>query len=114
MRNKMKIYPELKKVAALNDKICRLVDVLQEKIDIEGLYFQEATLITGCKEKNGHLYQDGVRLDNGGITDNEYYCLQYTGYCEDDFYGTLYFKTDVQGSLWRFRFICDLWRKQDV
>ena len=97
MRNKMVIYPELKKIAALNDKIHRLVEVFQEKSSAEGLDFHAATIITGCKEKNGHLYQDGVRLDNGGITDNEYYGRQYTGYCEDDFYGTLYFKTDVPG-----------------
>lgn len=97
MRSKLKVYPELKKIATLNDKIVRLVGVFQEKSSSEGLRFTEATLISGCKEKNGHLYQNGVRLDNHGITDNEYYCRQYTGYCEDSFYGTLYFKTDVPG-----------------
>lgn len=93
----MKIYPELKKIATLNDKIERLAAAFEEKSSAEGLEFRAATLITGCREKDGHLYQNGVRLDNYGITDNEYYCRQYTGYCEDDFYGTLYFKTDVPG-----------------
>ena len=97
MRNEMVIYPELKKIAALNDKIERLAAAFEEKSSAEGLDLRAATLITGCREKNGYLYQNGVRLDNGGITDNEYYCRQYSGYCEDDFYGTLYFKTDVPG-----------------
>lgn len=97
MRNKMEIYPELKKIASLNDKIKRLAAAFEEKCGAEGLYLQGAHFITGCKEKNGHLYKEGERLDNCGIADNEYYCLQYTGYCEDSYHGTLYFKTDVPG-----------------
>lgn len=42
-------------------------------------------------------YQNGVRLDNGGLVDDDYYCRQHTGCCEDDYYGELYFKTDVPG-----------------
>ena len=43
-----------------------------------------------------HLYQGGCRLDNG-YAEEDYYCCQHTGYCEDCYYGTLYFKTDVPG-----------------
>lgn len=93
----MKVYPEVKKIAALNHKMQVLCEKLNEKIDCDGLNLTNAYLISGCSEKNGHLYQDGKKLDNSGPVDNEYYCKQYTGVCEDDFYGTMYFKTDVPG-----------------
>ena len=93
----MTIIPELKKIAGLNDKIRRLAEKASEKMEADGLDLQSAYLVSGCKVKGNHLYQDGCRLDNYGLTDDLYYCDQYTGYCEDDFYGTLYFKTDVPG-----------------
>lgn len=93
----MTIIAELKKIAGLNDKIRRLAEIASEKVEADGLDLQSAYLVSGCKVKGNHLYQDGCRLDNYGLTDDLYYCDQYTGYCEDDFYGTLYFKTDVPG-----------------
>ena len=93
----MIIIPEIKKIAAANSKVKHLSDVLGEKIDIEGLNLFYAYFVDGCKEKNGHLYKDGHMLDRDGLVDDLYYCEQYTGYCEDDFCGTLYFKTNVPG-----------------
>ena len=93
----MIIIPELKKIAGLNDRIRHLAEKASEKMDADGLDLQSAYLVCGCKAKGGHLYKDKHRLDNYGLTDDLYYCDQYTGYCEDDFYGTLYFKTDVPG-----------------
>ena len=89
--------PELKKIAGLNDKIRRLAKTVGEKIDAEGLRLEDARLFCGCTTDGKHLYHDGGRLDNCGLVDNLYYCDQHTGYCEDYFYGTLYFKTDVPG-----------------
>lgn len=93
----MIIIPELKKIASLNDKIKRLVYIVGEKIDTGGLGIECAYLVSGCSVKGNHLYKDGDRLDNCGLTDDLYYCDQHTGWCEDDFHGTLYFKTDVPG-----------------
>ena len=93
----MIVIPELKKIAGLNAKIKRLVGIVGEKIDADGLGLESAYLISGCSVKGNHLYKDGYRLDNCGLTDDLYYCDQYTGWCEDDFHGTLYFKTDVPG-----------------
>ena len=69
--------------------------------DIEGLKLQR------LQEKNGILYE---RIDNGkqicvakGPQKDEYglyeYVDQRTGYCEDDYYGTVYRKTPIKG-LW--------------
>ena len=93
----MKVIPELKKIASLNDKIARMCEIAGENLDASGLHLAGAYLVSGCKTKGGHLYKAGRRLDNCGLVDDLYYCEQYTGYCEDYFYGTLYFKTDVPG-----------------
>jgi hypothetical protein len=94
---KMIVMPEIAKIAGLNAKIKHLAGILENKMDTDGLDFQNAYFVNGCKEKNRHLYQGDSRLDRDGLVDNLYYCCQYTGYCEDDFYGTLYFKTNVPG-----------------
>lgn len=96
---RMKVLPEIKKIAGAVDKINRLAKQLEEKMECDGLEWFSARLLSGCKERNGKLYdENGFRLDNGGgIVDDLYYCCQHTGYCEDDYYGTLYFKTNVPG-----------------
>lgn len=93
----MIVLPEIKKIAGLNAAILRLSEILREKMDTEGLDWTSAYFVDGCKERNGHLYRRGEMLDRDGLVDDLYYCEQYTGYCEDDFYGTLYFKTNVPG-----------------
>lgn len=93
----MIIIPEIKRVAGLNVRIERLSKIIAEKMDADGLDFRSAYFVDGCKERNGHLYSNGEQLDRDGLVDDLYYCEQYTGYCEDDFYGTLYFKTNVPG-----------------
>lgn len=93
----MIILPEIKKIAGAVAKIERLSEQLDKKTDLTGIGWGCAYLVSGCSEKNGHLYQSGGRLDNHGLVDDLYYCDQHTGYCEDDFHGTLYFKTNVPG-----------------
>ena len=94
----MFIYPEFKKIAGMNAAIERLAEKLAIKLyDLEGLDFSNAYLVNGCKEKKGHLFCGSKRLDNYGLVDDLYYCNQHTGYLEDDYYGTLYFKTNVPG-----------------
>lgn len=93
----MIILPEIKKIAGAVAKIDRLSDRLNKETDLAGVWWNGAYLVSGCTEKRGHLYQDGGRLDNCGLVDDLYYCDQHTGYCEDDFHGTLYFKTNVPG-----------------
>ena len=73
----MKVYKDIDKIAELNEEIVNLINNLEE---------------------NGHLYDcDGNRLDNHGLIDNDYYCCQHTGCCEDDFYGILYYATEEEG-----------------
>ena len=96
----MNIYPEIKQIVELNEKITQLIEKLSSQLDVDGCDFNDAYFVKNCEEINNHLYDsERNQLDNDsyGLIDDDYYCCQYTGYCEDDFYGTLYFKTDVPG-----------------
>lgn len=94
----MNVYKEIEKIAKLNSQVNDLISKISKKIDDGGLDFRSAYFVEGCIEKSGHLYnKDGLVLDNSGLVDNDYYCEQHTGYCEDDFYGTLYFSTKTKG-----------------
>lgn len=100
----MKIIPELKKIACLNSKIDYLAGVLRKSAYVEeleigdALDLRSAMIVSGLHVEKGHLYnKNGCRLDNAGLVDDLYYCWQCAGCCEDDYYGILYFKTDVPG-----------------
>lgn len=94
----MNIYPEFKKIAMMNAKVERLAKALEGRLDMDGLDVRAARLIHGCNVINGELYQNGERLTNGGgCVDSDYFVHQLTGYLGDDFYGTVYYGTDVPG-----------------
>lgn len=93
----MNVYLEFKEIAQANERIKALVSMLEEELDLDGLDIASAYFVDNCEEKNGHLYSDEGRLDNSGLVDDDYYCNQHTGYLGDDFYGTVYYKTDVPG-----------------
>lgn len=95
----MNIYKEIKQIAELNEKRTTLINNLEEDgLDTYELDLGTAWFERECVEKDGHLYnKDGERLDNCGLVDNDYYCKQYQGYIEDDYYGTIYYATDEKG-----------------
>lgn len=57
---------------------------------------------TGCTVKDGSLYDSngGLLSNNGGCMDEKipYFVNQYTGYCEDDYHGTMFIKVDEEGT----------------
>lgn len=60
--------------------------------------FRPYKILNNCREENNCLYDsNGILLARDGLVDNLYYCNQYTGFCEDDYYGTMYYKTNKQG-----------------
>ena len=93
----MNVYPELKKIAGLNQRIRELHKKLVDKIDMDDLEIESAHLVSGCSVRNGQLWKNGGKITNCRMVDDDYYCDQHTGYCEDDYYGTLYFGTNVPG-----------------
>ena len=93
----MKIYKEIKEIAKCNSKIERLIDRLSERFDVgDGIEWNTALFVSMKDE-------DLKRLD---LVDDDYYSDHHKGYWEDDFYGFLYFKTDVPGQYVRVHFQC--------
>ena len=93
----MIIYDEFRELANACDNIRATAEKLKRKIDISDMGLFEAYLCKGCTEQDGHLFQDGKQLDNCGVQFNQYYLQQFCGFCEDSYYGTMYFKTTTPG-----------------
>ena len=93
----MNIYKEAKEIAKHNEKIKYLADKLEEKIDAEGIDWSTAQFVNLSKA-------DIEGFDPVTSVTEDYLVDQSTGYCEDDYYGWLYFKTDVPGQYVRVYF----------
>lgn len=84
----MIVYKEVKEIAKCNQKIADLIKELEAQTDLDGLHMQEAKVVN-----HDNTYFDDLRAE---LVDDEYYCVQSHGYYEDEFYGTLWFATDVK------------------
>ena len=92
----MEIYKEIKEIAKAMAKVKHLAEKISEKIDTEGFDWASAEFVSLDKEDIKHFGFEG--------TTDEYFVDQWTGYCEDDYHGYLYFKTDVPGQFVRVYF----------
>ncbi len=67
-------------------------------------------IYTGCTVKDGSLYDSNGELlsQNGGCMDEEipYFVNQYTGYCEDDYHGTMFIKVDGENTFVAIEYWC--------
>ena len=95
-------------IAALEIKLKELYSKISENNMVSGCTnFNPYKILNNCREENNCLYDsDGIFLASGGLVDNLYYCEQYGGYLEDDFYGTMYFKTNKQGQFIAVDYSC--------
>ena len=64
----------------------------------------------GCTVKDGSLYDScGTLLSKDGRCMDEelpYFVNQYTGYCEDDYYGTMFIKVDDENTFIAIEYCC--------
>lgn len=98
----MNLYKEIKQIAKKQEQIRYLISKLteqNEEFEDYGIDWETATFVTLSKENIQYF------KDHNGVTE-DYFVIQNTGYCEDDFYGELYFKTDVAGQYVRVDFRC--------
>ena len=94
-----KTLRSLKKMGDLTQQLASIKETLNKSElfedlsswDVVGIYYN-------CKIKNGKLYTDADDLlsYDGICMDEEipYFVNQYTGYCEDDYYGTMFIRVD--------------------
>lgn len=100
----MKIYKEIKKIAGMLAQIGHLINLLKQKgLDIDGIHWLEAQLVSGLSVKGEYLCEGDERIAQES---GEHFVNQWTGYCEDDYYGYLYFKTDVPGQYVKVYYEC--------
>lgn len=90
-------FKEVKEIAKCVSKIGTLVDRLEDCIDTDGIEWYTAAFVSLDKDDIEHF------KNSNGVTE-EYFVEQWTGYSEDDYYGELYFKTDVPGQYVRVHF----------
>lgn len=93
----MNEYKEIKQIAKAMAKIHNLEKQLSDKLDCEGIIWTTAEFVSLDKEDIEHF------KNNNGETE-EYFVEQRTGYCEDDYHGYLFFKSDVPGQFVRVYF----------
>lgn len=93
----MNTYKEVKEIAKCNAKVAHLAEKLEKIVDTDGLEWETARFVSLSKEEIEDFEQ------SNGVTD-DYYVNQWTGYCEDDFHGYVYFKTDVPGQFVQVHF----------
>ena len=99
--NDMPIYKAAKRIACLNAQLARQVELMNQEIDPDGIEWYSAELVSGLTACDGRLYSDGCQIAEWA---DEYYVDQTQGYSEDNYYGWLYFRTDVPGQYVRVRF----------
>lgn len=93
----METFKEVKEIAKCVSKIGFLAKKLDALMDTDGIEWYTAQFVSLDKEDIEHF------KNTNGVTE-EYFVDQWTGYCEDDFHGELYFKTDVPGQYVRVHF----------
>jgi hypothetical protein len=84
----MKEFKKIKQIAKVIEEVRDLVKQLSNELDTEGIDWASAEFVTLDKEDIKHF------KDHNGETE-EYFVKEWTGYSKDDFYGYLYFKTDI-------------------
>ena len=104
----------LKKIKSYARKEVEL-QALREKLDkhylFEGLSHWGVTAIhQNCEIKDGKLYDHNGDLlsRDGGCMDEAipYFVNQSTGYCGDDYYGTMFVKVDEQNTFVAISYEC--------
>lgn len=98
----MNTYKEIKEIAKCASKIQRLVEKLEEKIDIDidDMDWERTELVSLTKEQIRHFEK------TNGVTSDYFVEQHQSGDIEDSWYGWLWFKTDVNGQYVKVPFEC--------
>lgn len=92
----MNVYKEIKEIAKAMAKVKHLAEKISEKIDTDGINWASAEFV--------NLDKEDIKSFGSKGTTEDYFVDQWVGYCEDDYHGFLYFKTDVPSQYVRVSF----------
>lgn len=96
----MKTYKEVKEIA----KYVSQIRTLTEKLKEADYCFDD--IDWGTAEFVRLSEEDIENFKKNNCVTEDYYVEQHTGYFEDDFYGWLWFKTDIEGEYVKVHFCC--------
>lgn len=101
----------IKKIAKLSIKLTKLREKMNESYFFEDLLSWGCTdIYKHCSIKDGVLYDNkGRELSNDGNCMTEsipYFVNQSTGYCGDDYYGTMFVKVDNKNTFIAIHYEC--------
>ena len=100
----------IKELGELETKCNLIREKLDKTYPFDGcMHWGVQGVYTGCTVKDGDLYDScGNELSNDGCMDEEipYFVNQCTGYCEDDYYGTMYVKVDDENTFVAIAYEC--------
>lgn len=105
MKNK-ELRKRLYTLGVLKRKELELLEIISEEFEDLSNY-EVIQILYNCTVKNDCLYNSkGNRLAAGGLVDDKYFCDQYTGYCEDDYNGYMYYPVDNKGTYVKVWYEC--------
>lgn len=96
----MQVYKEVKEIAKCNEKRNHLASQLSDHgFENDDIDWNTAQFVSLSKESIAHFKDTCCETE-------DYFVSQSVGYLGDDFYGYLYFKTDVPGQYVKVFFAC--------
>jgi len=102
-----KVSNELLELYNEHNKLESILKELQKENDcFEGVNLNSMQLVEDCTVKGNELWCGNKKLAKDGLVDDLYFCNQSTGYCEDDYYGYLYFPIDNVGTYLKMYYEC--------
>ena len=119
--NVMTAKKKLYRLAQLQTELDKLKNELSEEMEFEyghgfvdnilaGMEWDTEQIYYNCKIADGRLYNaDGILLSKNGECMSEplgYFVNQSVGYCEDDYFGTMFFQVDDKGTFVAVGYAC--------
>ena len=103
MRNKMKIFDDVEKIAQLNTVYENLVLKLEGELDAEGIDWRTAVIVSGMRADGEYLYDE-----NGDVVAEDCGSDYYVAACEETipgrYIGNLYYRTSEDGQYVRVNY----------
>lgn len=105
MKNK-ELCKRLYTLAILKAKENKIEETISEEFE-DCSNYEVMDILYNCTVKDDCLYNNkGCKLANGGLIDDKYFCNQSVGYCEDDYYGYMYYPVDDKGTYVKVWYDC--------
>ena len=95
MRNEMKIFDDVEKIAQLNTVYENLVLKLEEELDAEGIDWRTAVIVSGMRTDGEYLYDENAAVVAENC-ESDYFISACDEIMPGRYVGNLYYRTSVE------------------